>query len=166
MNYEEYLRQNPEFAARQKAKEKIGQVQVAETPTGMYHCPNCGYDFDKPAAHPYGWGAFICGIVLSIIGGLFAITGIGIIIATPVLALATCAFIAFAVSYGIAAISPQKICPYCLWKHIVKKNEPNTHNDTTLEIKTINNKTEKGMNAVMIIITVIIIITALLLMAF
>ena len=66
MNYEEYLRQNPEFAARQKAKEKIGQVQVAETPTGMYHCPNCGYDFDKPAAHPYGWGAFICGIVLLI----------------------------------------------------------------------------------------------------
>ena len=97
---------------------------------------------------------------------MFAITGIGIIIATPVLALAACAFIAFAVSYGIAAISPQKICPYCLWKHIVIKNKPNTHNDTTLEIKTINNKTEKGMNAVMIIITVIIIITALLLMAF
>ena len=105
MDYEEYLRQNPEFATRQKAKEKVEQVQVSESQTEMYHCPNCGYDFDKPAAHPYGWGAFICGIFLSIIGGLFSITGIGIIIATPILALAACAFIAFAVSYGIAAFS-------------------------------------------------------------
>lgn len=72
MNYEEYLKQNPDFAARQKAKEKVKQIQAPESQTGMYRCPNCGYDFDKPAAHPYGWGAFICGIVLSAIGGLLA----------------------------------------------------------------------------------------------
>lgn len=34
--------------------------------------------------------------------------GTGIIIAIPLLALAACAFIAFAVSYGIAAVSPGK----------------------------------------------------------
>lgn len=119
MNYEEYLKENPEFADRQKAKEGK-KNESFKLQSGSYHCPNCGYDFDKPASRPYGWGAFICGMVLSVLGGLLAITGIGIIIAIPVFTLAACCFIAFAVSYGTASISPQKICPYCLWEYIVR----------------------------------------------
>lgn len=120
MSYEEYLKQNPEFAARQKAKEAVQRAQTPKSRAGAYHCPNCGYDFDKPAAHPYAWGTFICGIILFIMGGLFATNVIGGIIAIPLLALSGCCLIAFAVSHGIAVISPKKICPYCLWKHIVK----------------------------------------------
>lgn len=47
MSYDDYLKQNPEFAMRQ-----------ARISAGNYHCPNCGHDFDKPASQSYGWGAF------------------------------------------------------------------------------------------------------------
>lgn len=109
MSYDDYLKQNPEFAMRQ-----------ARISAGNYHCPNCGHDFDKPASQSYGWGAFFCGLILSIIGVVIGMTGIGMIIAIPNLTLSSCAFIAFAVSYGTTAVSPQKICPYCNWKYIVR----------------------------------------------
>lgn len=110
MNYDDYLKQNPEFAAKKQAQ--IPQV--------IYHCPNCGYDFDKPANQSYGWGSLFFGIILSIIGTIIGLTGIGMIIAIPILALSSCALISYAVSQGISTVSPKKICPYCNWKYIVR----------------------------------------------
>lgn len=129
MDYEEYLKQNPEFAARQKAKENVQKREAITDETYatdvVYHCPNCGFDFDKPASQSSGWGAFICGIVVAFIGFTLSpmgtmISGIGIIIIIPIFILAAILFLIFAIAQGITSVSPRKICPYCQWPHIVR----------------------------------------------
>ena len=127
MNYEEWLKQNPEYAARQKAKENIQKTEPITddvySSSENYHCPNCGFDFDKPANQSSGWGAFICGIVVAFIGLVLSPIGmaskIGIII-IPIFVLAAILFLIFAIAQGIASISPRKICPYCKWSYIVR----------------------------------------------
>lgn len=128
MNYEEWLKQNPEYAARQKAKENIQKTEPITddvySSSENYHCPNCGFDFDKPANQSSGWGAFICGIVLAFIGISLApmgmVPGIGMVIIISISFLTTILFLIFSIAQGITSISPRKICPYCKWPYIVR----------------------------------------------
>lgn len=92
MDYDDYLKQNPEFAARAKLN------------AHKYTCATCHKGFDKPKTKSFGsfWLEVSLLIASIILWFIFPIAGIALFVITVCLSL-----------FRSLSISKKKICPYC-----------------------------------------------------
>lgn len=92
MNYDDYLKQNPEFAARAKLN------------AHKYTCATCHKGFDKPQKKSFGSFLMELGLLAVSLLLLFLIPPVGVI----GLAITICISV-----FRSLSISRKKVCPYC-----------------------------------------------------
>lgn len=99
MDYEEYLKQNPEFAARTKGE----KYKIPLTPN-QFTCATCHKGFDKPQKKSFGSFFMEMGLLFISLLLLFLIPPVGAIL----LVITICISV-----FRSLSISHKKVCPYC-----------------------------------------------------